>query len=153
MTFIELKTYIHAPMQVCFDLSRSIDLHKQSAAHTSEKAIAGRTSGLIENGEFVTWEAIHFGVKQKLTVKIIAMESPTYFCDEMLKGAFKSMKHEHLFSWENEQTVLIDKFFYETPFGIFGKIFDKLILKNYMTRFLIKRNLLIKEVAERGTAI
>ncbi len=78
------------------------------------------------------------------------MESPIYFCDEMLKGAFKSMKHEHLFSWENEQTVLIDKFFYETPFGIFGKIFDMLILKNYMTRFLIKRNLLIKEVAEKG---
>ena len=57
-----------------FDLSRSIDFHMESASKTQERAIEGKTCGLIELGETVTWEAVHFGVKQQLTTKITAME-------------------------------------------------------------------------------
>src|ERR1700759_359494 len=94
---IELSTMIDAPIQVCFDLSRSIDLHIESTKQTGEKAIAGRTSGLIEMGESVTWRAKHFGVWQNLTSKITEFKSPDYFTDEMVSGAFKSFRHEHLF--------------------------------------------------------
>jgi ligand-binding SRPBCC domain-containing protein len=97
MTEIYLETRIIAPIEVCFDLARSIDLHKVSLEHTNEKAIAGKTSGLIEKGEFVTWRAKHLGVNQQLTVEIIEMNPPDYFCDEMTKGAFKTMRHEHFF--------------------------------------------------------
>lgn len=148
MTEIYLETLIGAPVERCFDLSRSIDLHKISASQTSEKAVAGRVSGLIEKGETVTWEAVHFGVRQKLTSIITEMNKPVYFCDEMVEGAFQSMRHEHLFEAWNGRTLLIDKFFYETPFSIFGKIFDAMILKNYMTNFLEGRNQTIKEFAE-----
>ena len=48
---IELLTEINAPIEKCFDLSRSIDLHLESTKQTGEEAIAGRTSGLIELGE------------------------------------------------------------------------------------------------------
>ena len=58
MPTINLTTEINAPIEICFDLSRSIDLHKHSMEHTGEEAIAGRTSGLIEDGEFVAWQAI-----------------------------------------------------------------------------------------------
>jgi len=54
MPVIELKTAIKAPVERCFDLSRSIDLHKISTAHTNEEAIAGVTSGLIGPNEWVT---------------------------------------------------------------------------------------------------
>ena len=97
MPIIRLETYIKAPIERVFDLSRSIDLHKISTAQTKEEAIAGVTSGLIDLEEWVTWKAKHLGVTQKLTSKITAFEAPHYFADEQVKGAFKSFKHEHYF--------------------------------------------------------
>ena len=148
MTEIHLETYIKAPIKVCFDVARSIDLHKISLKDTAEKAIGGRTKGLIKRGEFVTWQAKHFGTNQQLTVKISEMNPPDYFCDEMTKGAFKSMRHEHFFIEKENETLMTDKFVYEVPFSIFGNIFDSLILKDYMKRLLQNRNKVIKRVAE-----
>jgi hypothetical protein len=62
MPKIELTTHINAPIGRVFDLSRSIDLHMESTKKTGEKAIAGKTSGLIELGETVIWRAKHFGI-------------------------------------------------------------------------------------------
>lgn len=64
MPTIYLETVINADIKICFDLSRSIDLHQFSTVKTKEKAIAGITTGLVNTGDFVTWEAIHFGIKQ-----------------------------------------------------------------------------------------
>lgn len=149
MPNINLETKIAAPVNICFDCARNIDLHQQSVVHTKEIAIAGRTSGLIEEGETVTWQAVHFGVKQTLTVKIEAMVYPTYFCDVMINGAFKSMRHEHFFVEQNNFCVMTDKFSYTTPLGIFGKIFDKIFLENYLRKFLLTRNNFIKAEAEK----
>jgi hypothetical protein len=41
----KLTTVIRAPVEVCFDLSRSIDLHIISTEHTGEQAISGVTTG------------------------------------------------------------------------------------------------------------
>ncbi|MGO4878380.1 hypothetical protein ACEN2P_17390 [Pedobacter psychrotolerans] len=60
MAVIILKTQIAAPIEKCFDLCRSIDLHLKSMQHTDERAIDGRTSGLIGFHETVTWKARHF---------------------------------------------------------------------------------------------
>ena len=150
MTQIILHTEIHAPIEKCFDLSLSVDIHQLSTAHTNEKAIAGRTSGICELNDEITWQAKHFGVTQKLRVKIIQMNRPHSFEDRMLKGAFKSMHHIHNFEYKNGITVMHDVFNYEVPFGFIGKLFDRLILKKYMTGFLLKRNAFIKETAEEN---
>ena len=148
MPLIQLTTKISAPISTVFDLSRSIDLHKISTQHTNEEAIAGRTSGLINFGESVTWRAKHFGVYQTLTSKITAFENPNFFVDEMQSGIFKSFRHQHLFSEEQNATVMTDIFEYQSPFGILGKLADKLFLKMYMTQLLEKRNQTIKVFAE-----
>ena len=62
MPTIELETQIKSDLETCFDLSGSIDLHQISTAKTNERAIDGRTMGLINLNEFVTWEATHFGI-------------------------------------------------------------------------------------------
>jgi ligand-binding SRPBCC domain-containing protein len=151
MPIIKLITEINAPIDICFDLARSIDLHSISTSNTHEKAIAGRTTGLIEMGETVTWEAIHFGVRQKLTSRITGYDRPMYFRDEQVKGAFKSIRHDHRFEQVGNKVVMTDTFDFDSPFGIIGKIFNYLILTNYMTNFLIKRNKVIKEYAETET--
>jgi len=152
MTTIILKTEINALPKICFDVSRNIDLHLLSAQHTEEKVIAGRMSGLCELGDEFTWEAKHFGIKQILSSRITKMNSPFYFEDTMLKGAFKSMRHEHHFEATGEQTTMRDIFMYEVPYGFFGWIFDKLILKNHMTKFIKKRNSFLKDCAEQKLA-
>lgn len=148
MPKIELEISINAPIHRCFDLIRSIDLHQLSTAKTKEYPIAGRMSGLIEVGETVTWRAKHFGIWQNLTSIITEMDSPVYFCDEMLKGAFKSFRHEHHLSVVNNQTIIKDIFIFQSPFGIIGQLFNHLVLTNYMRQFLIERNKVIKQVAE-----
>jgi ligand-binding SRPBCC domain-containing protein len=148
MTEIYLETLIDAPVNICFDLSRSIDLHQLTTVASNEKAIAGRTQGLIEKGESVTWQATHFFIKQKLTVKIIDMLKPYYFNDKMTRGAFKSMQHNHIFRPVDKQTLMIDEFEYTVPFGFIGKVFNRFILQRYMTKLLIHRNNFIKKIAE-----
>jgi ligand-binding SRPBCC domain-containing protein len=148
MPVIRLQTIIHAPLKMVFDLSRSIDLHKISTAHTNEEAIDGKTSGLISMGESVTWRAKHFGVTQLLTSKITAFESPYYFTDEMVSGAFKNFKHEHIFTENNGAVLMTDVFDYTGPYGILGRIADYLFLEKYMTNLLAERNRIVKVFAE-----
>ena len=97
MELITLHTFINADINTCFDLAPNIDFHQESLKHSNEKAISGKTSGLIKLGESVTWEAKHFGFAQILTSKITEFDTPNYFVDEMVSGAFKSFKHEHTF--------------------------------------------------------
>lgn len=148
MTTIILHTKIHAPIKKCFDLSRDVAIHLRSTAQTKERVIAGRTSGLFELGDEVTWEAIHFGIRQQLSTTITKMDYPTFFEDVMTKGAFSSMRHEHHFLEEDSKTMMKDVFLYETPYGVFGRLFDVLVLKRYMRSLLQTRNQVIKEVAE-----
>ena len=148
MPVIHLTTIIKAPKEKVFDLSRSIDLHQQSMKHTNERAIGGRTSGLIEQDETVTWQAKHLFKTRSLTVKITAMHLYDHFTDEMAEGDFKSMHHEHHFSFAQGYTTMKDVFSYEVPFGILGKIVCEVFLTGYMKKLLQKRNVFIKKYAE-----
>ena len=148
MPTINITTEINAPIEICFDLSRSIDLHKHSMEHTKEQAISGRTSGLINLNETVTWQAKHFGITQFLTSKITNYNKPFIFRDEQTKGVFNYFKHDHIFEEVDGKVLMTDIFDYQSPFGVFGKIADALFLEKYMTNLLIQRNKVIKEFAE-----
>ena len=148
MPKIELTTIINASIDLCFDLSRSIDLHQISTADTNEKAVDGLTSGLIGFNEFVTWQATHFGIKQKLTSKITAYTKPFYFRDEQQRGAFKFIIHDHYFTMIHDKVIMKDVFNFQSSFGFLGKLFDQLVLNNYLKKLLTQRNTVIKEYAE-----
>lgn len=148
MPTIEIATEIEGDIEVCFDLARSIDLHQISTAKTNEKAIDGRTSGLIDLDEYVTWQATHFGIRQKLTSKITAYQRPFHFRDEQLKGIFKFIVHDHYFEQRNRKAIMTDVFYFQSPFGMIGQLFDKVVLTKYLKKFLVERNNLIKEYAE-----
>jgi ligand-binding SRPBCC domain-containing protein len=145
---IDITTRIHAPVQRVFDLSRSLDLHTVSTAQTSERAVAGVTGGLMTLGQEVTWRARHFGIWQNLTSRITAFEPPSYFRDSLVRGAFRRFDHDHFFSQAGEITLMRDVFDYDSPFGVLGRIADRLFLKRYMKKLLVSRNVVIKMAAE-----
>lgn len=149
MTTINLTTKIKASKQIVFDASRNIDIHQQSASSSKEKAIDGVTSGLINLNETVTWRGKHFGLYLTHKSRITAMNFYDYFVDEMEEGKFKSFKHEHLFEEENGITIMKDKLQYETPFGIFGELFNVLFLEKHLTNFLLERNKVLKTISEK----
>jgi ligand-binding SRPBCC domain-containing protein len=148
MPDIHLTTFIAAPIERVFDLSRSMNLHQISTAHTGEKAIAGVTNGLINKNETVTWQAKHLFKTRQFTSAITEMERPAFFIDEMTRGDFKSFHHEHHFKSTANGTIMIDLVKFESPYGVVGKITNWLFLRSYIERFLIKRNAVIREYAE-----
>jgi ligand-binding SRPBCC domain-containing protein len=148
MPTITVETSVKSSQERCFDAARDLDLHVSSMAHTAERAVAGRTSGLIELGEQVTWEARHFGVRQQFTTRITAFDRPRYFQDSMTKGAFHSFVHDHVFVETNEGTLMRDVLTFSSPLGPLGAIVDKLVMAAYLRRLLIARCALIKQVLE-----
>jgi ligand-binding SRPBCC domain-containing protein len=148
VSVIRTSIEIHAPAEICFDLARSVDAHVESTAGTGERVVAGRTSGLLELGESVTWRARHFGVTQELTSRITASERPRHFRDEMVKGAFARIIHDHYFESSSAGTRMIDVFEFAAPFGLIGRFAEVLVLRRYMRRLLEERNRVLKRMAE-----
>ena len=148
MVTIRVVTLIRAPIQRCFDAARDLDLHTKSLAHTNEVAVAGRTSGLIEMGEEVTWRGRHFGVTQHFTSKITAFDPPRHFRDTMQRGAFKSFVHDHYFESTGDVTTMTDVLAFCAPLGILGRIAEKLVLTRYLERLLESRGAAIRDEVE-----
>lgn len=148
MTKIQLITNVYAPIEICFDLSLDIDFHKKTMSHTNEKAIAGRTNGIIELNEEVTWHGKHLGTYHTHTSKITKWERPFHFRDQMIKGRFKSFVHDHYFENKGDYVQIKETLEFTSPFWPFSILIEKLILKPYLTKLLINRNVMLKATAE-----
>jgi ligand-binding SRPBCC domain-containing protein len=151
MVRLQELTTIQAPIERCFDLARSVEVHLAGNVHWGEQAVAsaGVTSGLIGLDQQVTWRAKHFGIWQTLTSKITKMESPVYFQDIMLRGAFHSMEHDHYFRpLPSGETEMKDVFTFAAPLPVLGRLAELLFLRRYMQALLHERNMVIKQIAE-----
>jgi ligand-binding SRPBCC domain-containing protein len=151
MVTIEEITRIHAPIERCFDLARSVEVHLAGNVHSGEQAVAleGVTSGLIDLGQRVTWRARHFGVAWTLTSEITAMNGPAFFQDAMTRGPFGSMKHDHLFrSLSADETEMTDVFCFSAPLGWLGRVAESVYLARYMRALLCERNRVLQQIAE-----
>jgi len=147
MPFIHLTTFIAAPQERVFDLSRSVALHKASMKDHDERIVDGTMSGLMNLNDTVTWTAKHLFKQRRLKIRISKIQRPEYFTDEQEAGDFKLMKHEHYFKPIENGTIMIDQFHFETA-GLMGKLVTKFYLEKYLTQLLKQRNKMIKEVAE-----
>jgi ligand-binding SRPBCC domain-containing protein len=148
MPEFRLVTDIDAPIDRVFDLARDIDVHVQTLQRTREHPIAGRTSGRIEAGETVTWRARHLGLWWTLTSRITELDAPTGFVDEQLAGPFRRFRHEHRFEATPTGTRMTDHWRHESPFGLLGRLADRLVLTRHMRRLLATRNAQLKRIAE-----
>jgi ligand-binding SRPBCC domain-containing protein len=154
MTTLEETTLIAAPIARVFDLSRSVEVHLAGNTHFSEQSVAeaGATTGLLALGDIVTWRARHFLIRQRLTSQITAFDPPTYFQDTMLRGAFRSMQHDHTFrTLPDDRCEMSDIFRFAAPVPVLGRIAETLVLRRYMQALLHERNAVIKQIAESPT--
>jgi ligand-binding SRPBCC domain-containing protein len=152
---LEDLTLIRAPVERCFDLARSVEVHVAGNVHSGEAAVAlagtgaGVTSGLISMAQRVTWRAKHFGVWHNLTSEITAMDRPAYFQDTMTQGIFRFMRHDHFFRpLSPDETEMKDVFCFAAPLPVLGRLAEIAFLRRYMHALLRERNAVLKEIAE-----
>lgn len=149
MTTIVVETRIAAPIERCFDLARDVEAHLKTSSSTGERVVGGKTSGLLDLGDLVTFEAVHFGIRQRLTSKIVEFDRPTRFVDEMVKGAFASLRHVHEFVAEGASVLMRDTLTWRSPLGFLGVVADRLFVEEHMRAFMVKKQSELKEYAER----
>ena len=149
---IDETTVIEAPVERCFDLARSVEVHLEGNIHWGESALAaaGVTSGLLGLGQQVTWRARHFGVWHRLTSRVTKFERPDFFQDRMISGIFRFMEHDHFFTANGRRTIMRDVFRFAAPLPLLGRIAESAFLAGYMRRLLTERNAVIKRIAESG---
>ncbi len=147
METIRLTTWMDAPVERCFKLAASIDLHLVTAEAIGETAVDGVTSGLIGAGEMVTFEGRHFGLRLSHTSRIDGWRPYSYFRDVMVDGSFARFEHEHHFAAMDDGTRMRDEIRFAAPYGLMGRTAEK-VLKRHFMKLLKRRNALIKRVAE-----
>jgi ligand-binding SRPBCC domain-containing protein len=134
---IVLETRIDAPLELCFDLARDVEIHCRTSAFTGERVLPrGRTEGRLELGDTVIFEGVHLGVRQRLTARITEMERPHRFVDELVSGVFRRLRHVHTFRREDERTVMRDEIEWESPLGPLGRLADRLFVERHLRWFL-----------------
>src|SRR5258705_3680602 len=153
MAHFQLETIIAAPIELCFDLARNIDVHLAAANDKEQRAIAGSTSGLIGLGETVTWEGRYLLLRRQMTSRIVEFDFPHMFADEMQCGAFHHWRHTHEFTQVGAATRMHDDVDFASPFGLIGYMTDVLFMRNYMRKLLLGHNAFLKNLAENPSQL
>lgn len=126
-----------APPTVCFDLMRDPRVAPD---------ITG-PAGPITLGQSVTFAGKFFGFRTKFTVRVIEVDPPKRFVDEMTSGFFVSFVHAHDLISRDGGTTLRDTLTWRSPFGFLGRVADKLVTRSHLRALVTRRNALLKRIA------
>ncbi|WP_285245502.1 SRPBCC family protein [Pseudarthrobacter sp. fls2-241-R2A-127] len=133
------RTESPLPVEQLFDRARSIDLHLDSQQASGERAVGGVTSGLIGEGQDVTWRARHFGIPLTMTSRVTRLDFPRTFTDEQVAGPFKHFRHVHEFERTPAGSVMTDRVEFTAPLGVLGRAVERLVLARYLERLITSR--------------
>jgi ligand-binding SRPBCC domain-containing protein len=111
--------------------------------------VDGVTAGRIGMGEFVTWQARHFGITWTMTSTITEWDRPRCFVDEQREGPFRSFRHEHHFEPVEHGTRMRDNIEFEAPLGVVGRVAERLVLTRYLRHLIEVRNTFLVTEATR----
>ncbi|BCW76691.1 SRPBCC family protein [Arthrobacter sp. NicSoilB11] len=145
----ECRTASPLPVEQLFDRARSIDIHLESQRTAGERAVGGVTTGLIGEGQEVTWRARHLGIPLTMTSRITAFDYPRSFTDEQVKGPFKAFRHVHEFAPTATGSLMVDRVEFTAPLGVLGRAVERLFLARYLERLIVRRGRFLAAAAKR----
>jgi hypothetical protein len=88
-----------------------------------------RTGKQLHAGSLINYKLRIHGLPMRWTSEITVWEPPYRFVDTQLRGPYKLWRHEHSFREQNRGTLIRDHVDYALPFGIFGEIAHKLMVR------------------------
>ncbi|MCO4276463.1 SRPBCC family protein [Pseudarthrobacter sp. HLT3-5] len=142
------RTASALPRERLFDLAHSMEAHVDSQKAAGERAVGGVTSGLIGDGQEVTWQARHFGLPLRMTSRVTALEFPASFTDEQVRGPFKTFRHVHEFEATATGSIMTDRVEFTAPLGILGRLVEVLVLRRYLQRLITERGIFLAGLGE-----
>ena len=143
---ITVRTWIDAPVELCFDMARDVAAHVESAAFSGERLVApGKLSGTLEVGDLVCFEGRHAGFRQRFCARITYADRPHVFFDEMVSGFFRSLRHAHWFSPLAGGTLMTDHLVWRAPLGA---LMDFVYMTRHMTWFVKTKQQNLKRIVE-----
>jgi ligand-binding SRPBCC domain-containing protein len=148
METIRLGTWIDAPVERCFLLSLSVDLHVATALSMRDKTSAGATERSIGEGDTLTFKGRHFGVHWRHTSVIEKLRPHSYYRDVMVSGPFRHFEHDHHFAPMDDGTRMRDEVRFSASGGVLGRLRTRMFLRKQLKGFLMERNAMIKRLAE-----
>jgi ligand-binding SRPBCC domain-containing protein len=148
METIRLGTWINAPVERCFLLSLSVDLHAAKTRSTQDKTVAGVAEGTIGEGDMLTFRGLHFGVRWRHTSLIETLRPHSYYRDVMIAGPFQRFEHDHHFAPMDDGTRMRDEIRFSASGGLLGQLRTRMFLRKRLKAFLMERNSMIKRLAE-----
>lgn len=140
MAAFVLERIVPAPAAAVFDVSLDVDLHVASQSSRSERAVAGKTTGSLGEGDEVTWSARHFGLRFRLSSVVFDVQRPLRFRDRQTKGPFASFVHTHDFTPVDGGTLMRDTIEFRSPLGAIGQLVDKTIMRRHLIAVITERN-------------
>jgi ligand-binding SRPBCC domain-containing protein len=137
---------VHAPSERCFLLSTSVEIvERELGMHP----VAGRTSGLVKEGDTVRWEGWQLGLPQFHESRIEEFRPPSFFRDRMIAGRFASFEHDHSFTDRGDGTVLLwDVLRFTMRWGWAGELIGRSMLVPHIRKLMRRRFALLKRIAE-----
>lgn len=103
-----------------------------------------------QKGQEVILKVKQFGIlTSTMHMKFVEFEPPHVLSDRQVKGIFKSLFQRRTFTEQsNGTTLLTDRFEYELPFGILGKIVQKLLVGKIVEKMFTHRQKITKDLIE-----
>ena len=77
----------------------------------------------ISKNEVFTIEINMFGIKNKVEILIKNYEENKLFTDLQIKGPFNFWEHNHIFKYENNETIMYDVINYNSKFKLLDKMY------------------------------
>jgi ligand-binding SRPBCC domain-containing protein len=148
MEMIRFATWINAPVERCYKLSLSIDLHVVLAQANGEVVASTVKTGLLGLDQGMTLHGKRFGMEFRHTSVVNACRPPMYFREVMVDGLFERFEHDHHFALMNDGTRMRDEVRFAVPLGPLGFVAERVVLRRHLIRLLKQRNMLLKAVAE-----
>lgn len=140
MAQFTLERIVPASPAEVFDVSLDVGLHLSSQSSHGERVAGGPTSGMLREGDRITWSARHFGVRFRMTSLVYDLDRPHQFRDRQVRGPFAEFQHTHEFSAVAGGTLMRDEIVFRSPFWILGRAVDALIMRRHLIRVITERN-------------
>lgn len=148
MVTLEEITVIHAPVERCFDLARSVDLRQEGMANAGEQPTSGTSSALLGLDDEVIWPVRYLGTSRNITLRVSRLEAPRFLQFRMVSGPFRLFEHDHLFVERGQGLVAMkDTLRFAAALPGLGMLAEQ-GFKTYLLKFLSARNQLLLRAAE-----
>lgn len=148
MPKIHLTSFIQAPVDRVFNLSRNLVLRKKSLNAPTEQLLSSSAETLVQQGETITFRAKHLGKTREITARVTNLDQPLHFTEEQVRGDLRSYRHEYHFKPAENGTILIDILEFEGPRDMLGSLASMFFLKGYLESMIRRQHLLLREYAE-----